>query len=76
MDYLTDFYLYAGCKEEDIAKIREKYDFEQVCCIIDSSSSPDEAFEKIHQLYPKIETSAFKEQMNQIRKECEKEAQR
>lgn len=48
--------------KEDVKKASEKYDVSKFAEIINQSSSPEEAFKAIHDLYPEFEIDLMKRQ--------------
>ena len=61
----------SGVPQAQIQEIQEKYDFDKIYEIINSSENPKEALEKVNAFYPDLEVAKMQEQMDFIQSQIE-----
>ncbi len=60
-----------GFSTTDLEKIDTCCDAEKITEVVESSNSPKEAFEKIHELYPEIEVAEMEKELDFIQDQLE-----
>lgn len=60
-----------GVSEAEIKKVTEKFDAEKITEIVESSSTPKEAFKNLHSFYQEIETQKLQDQMDFVQGQIE-----
>ena len=61
----------AGVAETEIEKVSEKFDVEKITEIVETASTPKEAFENLHAFYPELEVEKLQEQMDFVQNQFE-----
>ena len=61
----------SGLSAEEISKFQAKFDAEKITEIVESSSTPKEAFKNLHSFYPEIETQKLQDQMDFVQGQIE-----
>ena len=61
----------SGFAEEAAERATKKFDAEKITDIIEATSSPEEAFKKLHDFYPELEVEKLQEQCDFIQEQLE-----